>query len=191
MSHKCRVCGGGDGHPPPFQETPSVLTGVRADRPLPNHHEEEEVGTVLKRRLETTTRPVPAWLLTDPEYKAQCHYWQDKKRCPLILPDWLRERGLETEADVAQWAVDCPNRRLEPEGPVRYGPTPYKTSGVCSWVWDYFYPDVPVVTGPRWTDDIPYRGELELHPQTLFIDAVTELLFTVDPTKLVPEMSSE
>ena len=40
-----------------------------------------------------------------PEFLAFCGHWEAGGICPLVLADWLRDRGLDSYADAAAWAV--------------------------------------------------------------------------------------
>lgn len=66
-------------------------------------------------------------LLTNSDFLGFCHCWKRDYRCPLSLPDWLREQGLDRQAEVAEWAVKAPERSIFLRSPVG-GPTPYYSS---------------------------------------------------------------
>lgn len=65
-------------------------------------------------------------LLTDPEFTAFCLLWKRNGRCPLVFADWLRDRGLDGQADGAEWAALEPDRVC-----VGWGKRPL--GGVCPW----------------------------------------------------------
>lgn len=41
---------------------------------------------------------------TDSDFRALIQCWIDNRRCPLPMADYLRERGLEGQAEAAEWA---------------------------------------------------------------------------------------
>jgi hypothetical protein len=76
----------------------------------------------------TTTVTSAYDLLTDTDFIGFCRCWQRDKRCSLAFPDWLRERGLDRQAEVAEWAV---RERARSDG---YGPTPAQFDD-GKWYW--------------------------------------------------------
>jgi hypothetical protein len=42
---------------------------------------------------------------TDADFRALLQCWIDNRRCPLPMADYLRERGLEGQAEAAEWAA--------------------------------------------------------------------------------------
>lgn len=48
---------------------------------------------------------------TDSDFRALIQCWIDNRRCPLPMADYLRERGLEGQAEAAEWAAWEPDRR--------------------------------------------------------------------------------
>lgn len=86
----------------------------------------------------TETVTCAADLADHPEFKAFLGFWQRDKRCPLALPDWLRDHDLWRQAEVAEWAVNAPAlpshyvERYDEQG--RYGPTPMKLTNGYEWL---------------------------------------------------------
>lgn len=77
-------------------------------------------------------------LLTDTEFLALCEHWKKDNRAPLVLPDWLREKGLWEQAYVAEWAVTTPDRPIwshAHKSPLTGGPTPLDyEAGIWWWM---------------------------------------------------------
>lgn len=42
---------------------------------------------------------------TDPDFQALIQCWIADKRCPIPMADYLRERGLEGQAEAVEWAA--------------------------------------------------------------------------------------
>lgn len=70
---------------------------------------------------------------TDPEFQALIQCWIADKRCPIPMADYLRERGLEGQAEAAEWAAWKEDRQQFLEK-FKAGPYPaYNTPGKCYW----------------------------------------------------------
>jgi hypothetical protein len=67
-------------------------------------------GRVVQEVKMTSTVTKAADLLTDSTFLALCASWQRDRRAPLCLPDFLREWGLDRQAETAEWAVKEPDR---------------------------------------------------------------------------------
>jgi hypothetical protein len=67
-------------------------------------------GRVVQEVKMTSTVTKAADLLTDSTFLALCASWQRDRRAPLCLPDFLREWGLDRQAETAEWAVQAPDR---------------------------------------------------------------------------------
>ena len=78
-------------------------------------------------------------LLMDPEFLAFCSIWERDGRCPLVFADWLRDRGLDGQADGAGWAATEPKIRKCGDFGQLIGPSPMpvnpeRWSG-GKWAW--------------------------------------------------------
>jgi hypothetical protein len=110
--------------------------------------------------------------LTHPDFLAFCNRWQEDGRCPLPFADWLREHGLDGQADAAAWAAVEPDRHTHyrrTKNDVRGGIYPYFTSNVWAWGVDdvrkedkgrcnlprNIWNQIPVVKKP---DDVQFHG---------------------------------
>lgn len=80
-----------------------------------------------------------AELLAHPEFLAFCSLWEQDRRCPLVLGDWLRDRGLDGHGAGADWAATYRDRRqYDGFGRAtgrRCGPCPWSTTALREWAW--------------------------------------------------------
>lgn len=74
---------------------------------------------------------------TDAGFREFIAWWVNDRRCPFPLADYLRELGLEKQADVAFWATNQPDKK-------RFW-QPHKLEGVfpglspnSNWYWCVF-----------------------------------------------------
>jgi hypothetical protein len=132
----------------------------------------------------TTTVTCAADLLTDPMFVGFCNYWQENLRCPLPFSDWLREQGLDRQAEVALWAATMPNRQWYRDlgsSPIRCGgPTPRSNRKMNPDKWFWFAGDSPPMRCVD-TDDICLccNGKLPFElglPHCTFAEAIVTLL---------------
>jgi hypothetical protein len=85
-------------------------------------------------------------LVDSPEFKGFCEKWKDDGRCPLPFADWLREQGLDGQADAAYWAATEPERRVFLGNHRRSGISPNDTKLILGsseengrWMWSHNY----------------------------------------------------
>ena len=77
----------------------------------------------------------------DPGFRALITIWVKKRRCPLVLVDYLLDREMYAQAECARWAATAPDRKVltplrfygERDG--RCGPYP-GCFGRDDWQWE-------------------------------------------------------
>lgn len=125
------------------------------------------------------------------EFRALIAYWDQHRRCPLPLVDFLLEHGLESQADVCRWAA------AEEERPVsapttgerggKCGPYPTKSS-MPSEVGGYWY-----WNGPNKRRDYAHHVPVTVPTETAsnhFVrhpTPVEAILWLLDNWQLPPE----
>lgn len=132
--------------------------------------------------------------LTSADFQDLCKAWQVEGKCPMGFPDWLRELGLDSQADAAQWALDEPSRdgttvgfRNMPKGykdETQGGIRPFEIcSGSYTWYMMYYKPDIKAMRSGIPRDNI--NGDM---PQQFnsFAEAIVALL---DNWKGINELS--
>ena len=72
-------------------------------------------------------------LLACPTFLSLCACWERDRRCPLVMPDYLREQGLEECVPAAEWCVSEPDRPMYRNGEKCAGPYPLEDGG--GWMW--------------------------------------------------------
>ena len=91
-------------------------------------------------------------LLTDPEFQGFCSHWREHGRAPLPMADWLRDKGMDGQADAAEWAAlepDLGDNAISDSESVG-GPTPTNAPESC-WAWG----SAEGKEGRRWASDLP------------------------------------
>jgi hypothetical protein len=51
-------------------------------------------------------------LIGNSEFVGFCFCWERDRRAPIGFPDWLREQGLEEQAQTADWCLNQPDREV-------------------------------------------------------------------------------
>lgn len=116
-------------------------------------------------------------LVADEVFVALCNTWQAERHCPLVMPDYLRDRGCDRAAMVATWAVNHTTTSLE-----RLRPSSL-TGGFffCREYSKYDYEN-----GLRDTDTLPWhkRKDSESYTLLLFHHCIADFLLNADPVAL-------
>lgn len=83
---------------------------------------------------------------TDPGFRGFLACWDEDRRCPLELVDYLLDRGMGAQAECARWAAETPDRPVLSayvscgERPGICGPYPMmhnerNSNGFYGWWW--------------------------------------------------------
>lgn len=113
--------------------------------------------------------------LTHPEFAAFCNAWHAAGRCPLPFADWLREHGLDGQADAAEWAatLSARDRCYASDISISCYVTPMRLKE-DKWLWNY-----EGCCGVTFSHDIPkdvFQAMNRWEPHLTFSEAVTAFL---------------
>lgn len=71
----------------------------------------------------------------DADFRSMLALWDEHRRCPLPLVDYLLDRGLERQAEACRWAATEPDRPVWSFCDRATGPFPTTSTGHVYWCW--------------------------------------------------------
>jgi hypothetical protein len=110
-----------------------------------------------------------AGLVGNSEFVGFCFCWERDRRIPVGFPDWLREQGLEEQAQTADWCLNSPDKEGWGVDRGKWGgPIPSYSEDGWGWYWrenpvyckygdDLYHPDKHMwVKRPTFPEAIAY-----------------------------------